>query len=116
MYTVVKILVSAIIIGLVTEFARRFPTYGGVVAALPLVSLLSILWLSIQGEEAETLNKFIVGVLMGLPATIILLIIVYLGMKNSMHLLWAVLLGILGWLLFLTIQDIFIKFLRAFIK
>jgi len=113
MHAVVKILVSAIIIGLVTEFARRFPTYGGVVAALPLVSLLSILWLSIQGEEAETLNKFILGVLMGLPATIILLIIVYLGMKNSMHLLWSVLLGIVGWMLFLTIQDIFIKFLKS---
>ena len=77
------------------------------------MSLLSILWLSIQGEETETLNNFIVGVLMGLPATIILLIIVYLGMKNSMHLLWLVLLGIVGWLLFLTIQDIFIKFLKS---
>lgn len=50
---------------------------------------------------------------MGLPATIILLIIVYLGMKNSLHLLWSVLLGIVGWLLFLTIQDIFIKFLKS---
>lgn len=76
------------------------------------MSLLSILWLSIQGEQAETLNKFIVGVLMGLPATIILLIIVYLGMKNSLHLLWSVSLGIVGWMLFLTIQDIFIKFLK----
>ena len=96
MYTIVKILVSAIIIGLVTEFARRFPTYGGIIAALPLVSLLSILWLSIQGEQTETLHKFIVGVLMGLPATIVLLIIVYVGMKNSVHLLWSILFGIAG--------------------
>lgn len=113
MYAAVKVLVSAIIIGVVTELARRFPTYGGIIAALPLVSLLSILWLSIQGEQAETLNKFIVGVLMGLPATIILLIIVYLGMKNSMHLLWSVLLGIIAWLLFLIIQDILVKFLKS---
>lgn len=113
MYTVVKVLVSALIIGVVTELARRFPTYGGVIAALPLVSLLSILWLSIQGEQAETLHKFIVGVIMGLPATIVLLMIVYVGMKNSWHLLWAVLLGIVGWMIFLMIQDMFIKFLKS---
>ncbi|AWE09246.1 hypothetical protein DCE79_07395 [Lysinibacillus sp. 2017] len=112
MYAVVKILVSAIIIGLVTEIAKRFPTYGGIIAALPLVSLLSILWLSIQGEQAVTLNKFIVGVLMGLPATMALLIIVYFGMKNSLHLLWSVLLGIAGWMLFLAIQDILIKLFK----
>ena len=112
MYAVVKILVSAIIIGLVTEIAKRFPTYGGIIAALPLVSLLSILWLSIQGEQSVTLNKFIVGVLMGLPATMVLLIIVYFGMKNSLHLLWSVLLGIAGWMLFLAIQDILIKLFK----
>lgn len=113
MYTIVKVLVSAIIIGLITEFARKLPTYGGIIAALPLISLLSILWLSIQGEQAETLNKFVVGVLMGLPATVILLIIVYIGMKKSVHLVWSILLGVAGWVLFLAIQDILIKFLKS---
>ena len=36
MYIVMKIVISAIVIGVVTEIARRFPSYGGVVAALPL--------------------------------------------------------------------------------
>ncbi len=114
MYTIGKIVVSAIIIGLVTEFARRFPTYGGIIAALPLVSLLSILWLSLQGEQADTLNKFIVGVLMGLPATMVLLIIVYLGMKSSLHLIWSFLLGIIGWMLFLALQDILVKLFKSY--
>ncbi|MGN7479201.1 DUF3147 family protein [Solibacillus silvestris] len=112
MYTIAKILVSAIIIGLVTEFARKFPTYGGIIAALPLVSMLSILWLSIQGEQADTLNKFIVGVLLGLPATVVLLIIVYIGMKNSLHLFWSILLGIGGWGIFLVVQDYLIKIIK----
>lgn len=113
MYTIIKIIISAILIGLVTEIARRFPMYGGMIAALPLVSLISILWLSIQGEQAETLNKFIVGVLMGLPATIVLLVIVYIGMKNSLHLIWSVSLGIAGWMLFLAIQEILIKMFKS---
>ena len=113
MYTIIKIIISAILIGLVTEIARRFPMYGGMIAALPLVSLISILWLSIQGEQAEILNKFIVGVLMGLPATIVLLVIVYIGMKNSLHLIWSVSLGIAGWMLFLAIQEILIKMFKS---
>lgn len=113
MYTIFKIAVSAIIIGLVTEIARRFPTYGGIIAALPLVSLLSILWLSIQGEQAEKLNKFIVGVLMGLPATMVLLVIVYIGMKNSLHLIWSISLGLAGWMVFLAIQEILVKVFKA---
>ena len=63
MYLLAKILASAVIIGIVTEIARRFPTYGGVIAALPLVSLLSIIWLYVQGESNESLSKFALGVL-----------------------------------------------------
>lgn len=48
MQLIVKILLSAIIIGVVTEMAKRFPTYGGVIAALPLVSLLSLIWLWVE--------------------------------------------------------------------
>jgi len=40
MYSIIKILMSALIIAGVTEMAKRFPTYGGIVAALPIVSLL----------------------------------------------------------------------------
>lgn len=51
MYSIIKILMSALIIAGVTEMAKRFPAYGGIVAALPIVSLLSIIWLSVQGEK-----------------------------------------------------------------
>lgn len=53
MYVLMKIAISAIIIGIVTEVARRFPAYGGVIAALPLVSLLSITWLYFQEKKRK---------------------------------------------------------------
>lgn len=34
-----KVIISALIIGFVTEISKRHPTYGGIIAALPLVSL-----------------------------------------------------------------------------
>lgn len=50
MFTIVKIIVSAAIIGIITEISRRSPSYGGLIAALPIVSMLSMVWLYIQGE------------------------------------------------------------------
>ncbi|WP_349408288.1 DUF3147 family protein [Pseudalkalibacillus sp. SCS-8] len=113
MYIIVKILVSALVIGLVTEIARRFPTYGGILAALPLVSLLSIIWLSIQGEGNMNLSKFALSVLWGFPATAVLLVIVYFSLKHSLHLYTAILLGLGGWMIFLFIQENVIHYVRT---
>lgn len=112
MYTILKILVSAVVIGIVTEVARRFPTYGGVVAALPLVSLLSIIWLYFQGEQSVTLSKFALGVLWGFPATAVLLFIVYISLKHSFTLFLSIGLGIAGWAIFLLIQDFVVKSIK----
>jgi len=109
MFTIVKIVISAIIIGMVTEIARRFPTFGGVIAALPLVSLLSLFWLSFQGEQTQGLSKFVIGVLWGFPATAFLLIIVALSLKASFSLVLSILLGIGGWGIFLFIQNMLFK-------
>lgn len=113
MFVIMKIIASAIVIAIVTEISRRFPSYGGIVAALPLVSLLSIIWLYVQGEQTATLSKFALGVLWGFPATAVLLIIVYIALHNSVHLFLSIVLGGCGWLLFLVLQNFVIDYVRA---
>ncbi|WP_227396095.1 DUF3147 family protein [Jeotgalibacillus aurantiacus] len=112
MFLVVKIIVSAVIIAVVTEIARRFPTYGGIIAALPLVSLLSIFWLYVQGTEKAELSKFALGVLWGFPATAVLLLIVFLSLKYSLNLFVGLGLGVSGWMIFLVLQE---KIVRGWI-
>ncbi|RLQ92755.1 DUF3147 family protein [Planomicrobium sp. Y74] len=112
MFVIMKIIASAIVIAIVTEISRRFPSYGGIVAALPLVSLLSIIWLYVQGEQAATLSKFALGVLWGFPATAVLLIIVYIALQNSVHLFLSIALGGCGWLLFLVLQNFLVDYAR----
>lgn len=113
MFIIMKIIASAIVIAIVTEISRRFPSYGGVVAALPLVSLLSIIWLYVQGEQTATLSKFALGVLWGFPATAVLLIIVYIALQNSVHLFLSIALGGCGWLLFLVFQNLILDYARG---
>ena len=45
LYLILKALLSGVIISAVSEIARRSPAFGALVASLPLVSLLAILWL-----------------------------------------------------------------------
>ncbi|MFN3365106.1 DUF3147 family protein [Exiguobacterium sp. s142] len=104
MYILIKIISSALLITFVTELGRRYPTQGGIIAALPLISLLSIVWLTLQGQNTADVNRFTFGVLVGLPATIVMLSIIYLALHHSLHISLAITLGIVGWGACLAIQ------------
>lgn len=45
LYLVIKALLSGIIVAAVSEIARRNPGAGGLLASLPLVSVLGMIWL-----------------------------------------------------------------------
>lgn len=45
LYLALKALLSGIIIAVVSEVAKRGPAFGALIASLPLVSLLAIIWL-----------------------------------------------------------------------
>src|SRR4051812_49659496 len=45
LYPILKALLSGFIIMAVSEIAKRSPAFGALVASLPLVSVLAILWL-----------------------------------------------------------------------
>lgn len=44
-YFIVKAALSGLIIAIVSEVAKRNPGFGALIASLPLVSLLGIIWL-----------------------------------------------------------------------
>ncbi|MBX3508607.1 DUF3147 family protein [Parvibaculum sp.] len=45
LYAIVKAAISGILVMIVSETAKRSPAFGALVASLPLVSLLAIVWL-----------------------------------------------------------------------
>ncbi len=52
-WLIIKYLVTAAVVVLVSEFARRSDRLGGFIAALPLVTLLTLVWLHIERQPAE---------------------------------------------------------------
>jgi hypothetical protein len=44
-YLILKALVSGVIVAIVSEVSKRYPGLGGLIASLPLVSVLGMIWL-----------------------------------------------------------------------
>ncbi|EWG12893.1 DUF3147 family protein [Cytobacillus firmus] len=109
MFTIFKVIISALIIGVITEISRRYPQQGGMIAALPIVSLLSIIWLYTQGVQMDKLSKFAISVVWGLPGTVVMLLIIGFALKHSINLYAALSMGIAGWLMFYFAQDLIVK-------
>ena len=48
-----KYFLTAAVVVLVSEFAKRSDKLGGFVAALPLVTILTLIWLYVENQPAE---------------------------------------------------------------
>ena len=55
---VIKIVLSAVIITVVSEIGKRSALLGGIVVSLPLVSLLSLIWLWGETKDVERVSTF----------------------------------------------------------
>lgn len=58
LYFLVKFLASGLLIAAVSEFARRSPQLGALVLSLPLVAILSMIWLWRDTGDAGRIADF----------------------------------------------------------
>jgi len=58
---VTKAILSGILVAAISTIARRYPGWGGLVASLPLVSVLSMVWLFGETRDAEAVARLSLG-------------------------------------------------------
>lgn len=84
LYLLIKAALSGAIVAAVSEIARRYPTWGGLVASLPLTSLLAMLWLwrdtGDTGRVAELSASTIWFILPSLPLFVALPLLLRSGL------------------------------------
>ena len=99
----VKALVSGALIAAASELARRNPAWGGLVASLPLTSLLAMIWLWRGGGNAAQIAEFALSstvyVVASLPAFVLIAILLRQGQPFMVALVGGVLVGFAGYLL-----------------
>lgn len=65
----IKVIFSALIIAGVSELAKRMPSLGGLIAAMPLTTLLALVWLYTETRDYELATAFTRSVLFAIIPT-----------------------------------------------
>jgi len=62
LYLIIKAALSGAIVAAVSEIARRYPGWGGLLASLPLTSLLAMIWLWRDSHDPERVAELTAGI------------------------------------------------------
>lgn len=52
----IKIIISAVLIALIGEFSKRSDRIGAMVASLPLITFLTLIWMYFEGRSIERIS------------------------------------------------------------
>jgi hypothetical protein len=104
---VVKAVVSALFIVGINAIAQRNASLAGWIASLPLVTVLSIGWLSFDQRGGADISRFLMGVLWGMLPTAFLLVVTAGLLARGVHLSLAFAIGFAAWIAcFLAAQQL----------
>ena len=54
---IIKYLITAVMVVLVSEIAKRSDQIGALVASLPLVTFMVLIWLHVEGQASEKISN-----------------------------------------------------------
>ncbi len=83
MPVVLKGLISAVIIVALSELAKRHALLSGLLAAMPLTTLLVILWIYVDTKEVTPIYQFSRAVLWALIPTALFFVALVLSLKRG---------------------------------
>ena len=83
MFNVTKIIISAIIIFIASEIAKKDTLVGAIIVSLTMISLLSIIWIYVETRDIERIISFSYSVFsMIIPSLSFFLTLPYFLKKN----------------------------------
>ena len=102
-YQFLKLIISSGIITLVSEISKKSSFIGGLVASIPIISVLSMIWLYIDSRDLEKIKNLSTSIFwMVIPSLILLLsipVLINLGLNFWYSLIIAIILTIAFYLL-----------------
>ncbi len=74
MWFLIKTLLSGVVIAFASSLAGRKPVLAGFIIALPLMSILSILFSYLQYRDMQKINQFAQSILVAVPLSLLFFI------------------------------------------
>ena len=95
---IVKAAVAGLLVATVNLVAQRNPSVAGVIVAFPIITLLSIGSLVVDGARLESFDQLLVGILLGLASGTGFVVVVLLGIRATGSLALAMCFGAIAWI------------------
>ncbi|XSG81446.1 MAG: DUF3147 family protein [Methyloligella sp. ZOD6] len=107
LYATLKLLITALLIVIISEIGKRSSVMAAILASIPLVSVLAMIWLYIDTKDVEKIASFAQGVFwLVLPSLILFVtlpLMLHRGMGFYLSLTVSVALTVLGYLAMLQV-------------
>ncbi len=95
LYYCIKLVLSAAIIVAASELAKRQPAWGGLLASLPMVSLLAILWLYVDTHDARQVSQLSISIFWLVLPSLLFFLALPLFLRQGMGFAASLILAIL---------------------
>lgn len=99
MQFIVKLAASLAIIIIASQIGRRYPTLGGLIATMPLTSLVVLLWIySDNPADHKLLREYSLGALWGIAPTILFFAVAFFCLKKQLPFSYVLVASFGAWL------------------
>lgn len=94
LYMITKFATTALIVVLVSELAKRSTLAGAILASIPTVSVLSMIWIYLETRDTGRLASFSVDVVWLVLPSLVLFAVLPLLLRMGVDFWWSLLAGI----------------------
>ena len=96
LYLAIKAIISGIIVAAASEVARRWPGLGGLIVSLPLVSLLTFIWVWQDTRDSEKVAELAQGAFWFFLPSVPLFLALPMMLRAGLQFWTALAIGIAG--------------------
>lgn len=93
MQYLIKIILSALVIVLVSEISKRVTFFAAIVASLPLTSILAMIWLYHDTKDTEKIIDLSGGIFWAVLPSLLFFVTLPILLKTGLSFNWAMLLS-----------------------
>jgi hypothetical protein len=92
---IIKIAITALIIVVISEISKRLPLLGSLIASLPLVSVLGMIWIFQESKDTQKLITHAEGTFWYVLPSLPMFLLMPWMMRKGVSFYWSLTAGIL---------------------
>lgn len=85
LYTVVKAVITALLVVAISEIAKRSSLIGAILASVPLVSVLAMIWLYVDTRDVEKISSLATSIFWLVLPSLVLFVVLPLMLRAGYH-------------------------------